>query len=239
MGGVLFRYINRRLGDCTEAVTVMYRITAPGNNAGGKGVTCRQAFYISLPILHGLSAIAALVICFQCHVGPMAHQARVPRASMPFGLFNTSKVQAFLAAYHWAEDGEFDTHKWNPFALAMVFQWLTAGFSLRTIAPLARDGVVAIVWYAWLLAGYGVFLTWSLVESEAMCIAMFATVTVSFVAAAVICLLSLGPPRFHFSAQTANYAVLTPSHEAGDKKPSQGDSQLAYTEGRQWYANPP
>lgn len=221
---------------CGKVLTIMYRITAPGSHAGEKGVTCRQAFYISLPILHGLSAIAALVICFQCNVGPMAHQARVPRASGAGvgGLFNVSRVKGFLAAYHWAEDGEFDTHKWNPFALAMVFQWLTAGFALRTIAPLAQDGVVAIVWYAWLLIGYCVFLVWSLVESEAMCIAMFATVTVSFIAAAVICLLSLGPPRFNFSTQAANYAVLTPSHEPGHKGAAQGDSQLAYTDGRKW-----
>ena len=213
----------------------MNSITTQGRSAPLQ-FSCRQAFYISLPILHGLSAIAALVICFQCHVGPMAHQALVPRAQWVPGLFNSSRVKMFLAAYHWAEDAEFDTHKWNPFALAMVFQWLTAGFALRTVAPMAQDGVVALVWYGWLIAGYTVFLVWSLVEAHAMCVAMFATVTVSFMASAAICLLALGPPRFHFGTQDTNYAVLNPPPESGDKPPLHGESQLAYANGRQWYA---
>jgi len=163
-------------------------------------ITPRQGFYITLPILHGLSAIAALVICFYCDVGQMSHQARVPKAprSIDVGApFNNSTVKLYASAFRWAEDAEFVTHTWNPFALTMVFQWLTAGFALRNIAPLINDGITAAIWDAWLLAGYACFLTWSIVQPGAWCVAMFATVTASFVASAVICYMALGPPSLY------------------------------------------
>lgn len=163
-------------------------------------ITPKQGFFITLPILHGLSAIAALVICFYCDVGQMSHQARIPYAPYPEEIgapFNNSAIRLYSAAFRWAEDAEFVTHTWNPFALTMVFQWLTAGFALRNIAPLINDGVIAAVWDAWLLAGYACFLAWSVVQPGAWCVAMFATVTVSFLASAVICYMALGPPYFY------------------------------------------
>jgi hypothetical protein len=201
-------------------------------------ITCRQAFYITLPILHGLSAIAALVICFQCNVGQMSLQARVPRAprSADVGLpFNSSQVRLFLSAYRWAEDAEFATHTWNPFALTMVFQWLTAGFALRNVAPLAPEGVLATVWYAWLFAGYTVFFVWSLVQTNAFCVAMFATVTVCFLASALVCFAALGPPRL-CSSQKGEPGQN--NHSNATRHP-QGDSRLllAKINGRLWWVH--
>ena len=195
-------------------------------------ITCKQAFYICLPLLHGLSAIAALVICFQCNVGQMSLQARIPRAPslLDVGIpLNRSRVKLFLAAYHWAEDAEFVTHSWNPFALTMVFQWLTAGFALRNVAPLAQEGVLASVWYGWLIAGYAVFFVWSLVQTHAFCVAMFATVTVCFLASAVVCFMALGPPRLCTPSREKKKA-----EEGGPK--THGDSKLAQINGRLWYA---
>lgn len=199
-------------------------------------ITCKQAFYISLPALHGLSAIAALVICFRCNVGQMSLQARVPKAPSltdtgnAFG--NKTQVRLFLAAYHWAEDAEFVTHTWNPFALTMVFQWLTAGFALRNVAPLAQEGILASVWYGWLIAGYGVFVVWSLVQTKALCVAMFATVTVCFLASALVCFVALGPPKLcTFPSRDKKRA----ESKQGTPKPH-GDSRLAQVNGRLWYA---
>lgn len=198
-------------------------------------ITCRQGFYITLPILHGLSAIAALVICFHCNVGQMFHQARIPRAQTPMQVgipFNRSHVKLFLSAYRWAEDEEFHTHTWNPFALTMVFQWLTAGFALRNVAPLAHEGVVATVWYLWLVAGYAVFVTWSLVQAEAFCVAMFATVTVSFVASGLVCFAALGPPGM-CSLSSARDDRKRAGGE-GEKPKPHGEARLAQVNGRLW-----
>jgi hypothetical protein len=200
-------------------------------------ITCKQGFYITLPILHGLSAIAALVICFHCNVGQMQHQARVPRAPGPTELgpallpANFSQVKLFLAAYRWAEDAEFTTHTWNPFALTMVFQWLTAGFALRNVAPLANEGVLATVWYVWLMAGYAVFVTWSFVQTKAFCVAMFATVTVCFMASALICFLALGPPTLCTvpHGKKSSYEEVPQEH---------ADARLSRINGRLWCACP-
>lgn len=192
-------------------------------------IGCKQGFYITLPILHGLSAIAALVICFHCNVGQMFHQARVPRAPSPVDVgipFNRSNVRLFLSAYRWAEDAEFTTHTWNPFALTMVFQWLTAGFALRNLAPLAQEGVLASVWNLWLIAGYGAFVTWSFVQSQALCVAMFATVTASFLASGLVCYMALGPPRL---CSMANANRIAPA----SVKPH-GEARLAQVNGRLW-----
>lgn len=198
-------------------------------------ITCKQGFYITLPVLHGLSAIAALVICFHCNVGQMFHQARIPRAQSPVDVglpFNRSHVKLFLSAYHWAEDAEFTTHTWNPFALTMVFQWLTAGFALRNVAPLAHEGILASVWYGWLVAGYVAFLTWSLVQAQAFCVAMFATVTVSFLASGLVCFAALGPPKL-CSLPSRGEKKKPAGNEGGATKPH-GDARLAQINGRLW-----
>ena len=202
-------------------------------------ITCKQGFYITLPILHGLSAIAALVICFHCNVGQMKHQARTPQAPnlMDVGApLNSSRVRLFLSAYHWAEDAEFSTHTWNPFALTMVFQWLTAGFALRTVAPLAPEGIVATVWYAWLGAGYTVFLVWSLVQTDAFCVAMFSTVTVCFAASGMVCYWALGPPRLCQINKKQQDKARNDENNYAAPLPH-GDSRLssANINGRLWY----
>lgn len=200
-----------------------------GRATGHAACSPRQGFYIALPVLHGVSALTALVICFYCDVGALSHQARVPRA----GQVNASmRTQVFLAAYRWAEDAPFETHTWNPFALAMVFQWLTAGFALRNLEFLAPVGILATVWYAWLATGYAMFLVWSLVQPQALCVAMLATVTASFIASAVICHIALGPPSVSCPAgrakpDPAQYAVV-PGEEGG------GAGTVARVDGRVW-----
>lgn len=206
-----------------------------GRATGHAACSCRQGFYITLPVLHGVSALTALVICFYCDVGAMSHQARVPRAPPMPGQVNASiRTQMFLAAYKWAEDAPFETHTWNPFALAMVFQWLTAGFALRNLEFMAPEGILATVWYAWLAAGYAMFLIWSFVQPQALCVAMLATVTASFIASAVICYIALGPPKVSCHANRAKpdptqYAPVPAAEEGG---PSAGT--VARVDGRIW-----
>lgn len=201
-------------------------------------ISPKQGFYIALPALHGAAAIASLVICFYCNVRDISHQARVPVAlHLPFSTPNMTD-QLFLAGYPWAEDADFVTHTWNPFALIMTFQWLTAGFALRNVAGLAWDGVISSVWCAWLLVGYGLYVSWSFTSlGGALCVAMFATVTVSYLASLLICLASVGPPRLSCGRPRHNYdAVPTNTHEPKNAVPvpSSGAQMWTSTDGRLW-----
>ena len=202
--------------------------------------SCKQGLYIALPILHGLSAIAALVMCFYCDVGRIRHQARTPGVvPYPIDTRNIS-AQLFLAAYPWAEDDEFVTHTWNPFALVATFQWLTAGFALRTVMGPAWNGVISTVWCVWLSLGYGLYATWSFTSfGGPFCVAMFATITASYIAAFVLCLMFVGPPSlsvlYHGGVV---YAKVPPGDSDGKSQLKPGsDSTLAVwtgEDGRAW-----
>ena len=201
-----------------------------------KGVSLKQGFYIALPAIHGTAAIASLVICFYCNVRDISHQARVPVALPTPPDFPVSKEILFLAGYPWAEDAEFVTHTWNPFALIMTFQWLTAGFALRNVATIAWDGVISIVWCVWLTIGYTLYLTWSFAGfGGAFCVAMFATVTVCYLASLLLCLASVGPPSLGFGSKHQNYDSVPTRHHKETPIPSAGAQMWTSTDGRLWY----
>jgi len=196
----------------------------------------KQGFYIALPVLHGAAAIASLVICFYCNVRDISHQAKVPVAlAIPFDAGNRSK-QLFLAGYPWAEDADFVTHTWNPFALIMTFQWLTAGFALRNVASLAWDGFISTIWCAWLIIGYALYVSWSFTSlGGALCIAMFATVTVCYIASLLLCLASVGPPKFSCVPKRHTYDPVPTTHDPRmAPAPSAASHLWTSTDGRLW-----
>jgi hypothetical protein len=163
-------------------------------------ISCSQVFYTTLPILHALGALLAMGLSFGCDTGKATQTARVPALieSMPSG-----KIKFFTAAFPWYEDAEFVTHSWNPFALIFVFEWLTAGFALRPIKYYVENQRLLVgLWLGWLVIGLGVFIVWSFVNSGGICVAMFCTVIVSFLASALLCLISLIPDSV--LTQTAN-----------------------------------
>jgi hypothetical protein len=171
---------------------------------------------------------------FYCDVGRLNHQARVPTAlPYPAGTTNNT-VPLFLAAYPWAEDAEFVTHTWNPFALVTTFQWLTAGFALRTVASPAWNGVVSTVWCVWLALGYGLYMVWSLTSfGGPFCVAMFATITASYVAAAVLCLMFVGSPSLSvLYHRGVVYAKVPPDEQP--KSASAGTTSWMGEDGRTW-----
>jgi hypothetical protein len=154
-------------------------------------VSCSEVFYLLLPVLHAVGALLSMGISFGCDTGKAVQTARVPM------LLEGRPVnrREFEAAWPWDEGAEFVSHTWNPFALIFVFEWLTAGFALRPLKYFwqAQVDILRRVWLAWLMAGLGVFLIWSLVNSGGLCVAQLATVFVSFLASALICVWSLSP----------------------------------------------
>jgi hypothetical protein len=160
--------------------------------------TCapQSGFYIALPILHGLGAIAAAIICFYCNVEKMNLQAKTPVQITITPGFDTNTLNKFyLAGYPWSEDADFKTHRWNPIVLIMLFQWLTTAFAIPNIEPLLPRGVAGTLCLTWLAAGYSVFIVWTLAEMNYFCVAMFLTGTVSFWATAFLCYLAMEPPH--------------------------------------------
>jgi hypothetical protein len=162
-------------------------------------ISCSQVFYTSLPILHAMGALLAMGLSFGCDTGKATQNARVPALiesspTSPIPLYFTTNIKFFTAAFPWNEDAEFVTHSWNPFALIFVFEWLTAGFALRPIKYFVENQRILVgIWLGWLAAGLVVFIAWSFVNSGGICVAMFCTVIVSFLASALLCLISLVP----------------------------------------------
>lgn len=146
-------------------------------------VTAKQAFYCALPVVHALGAILAMGLSFGCDTGKGQQTARVPRVVPGQG------NAYFVQAYPWDEDNEFVTHTWNPFALIFLFEWLTAGFALRTLVYYYPDGrTILRVWLGWLAAGLVVFIVWTATNSGGPCVAMLILGVFSFLASALLAL---------------------------------------------------
>ena len=192
--------------------------------------TCspKTAFYVTLPILHGLGAIAAAIICFYCNVEKMNLQARIPdmlNITWSGVLDNNIRNKMFLAGYPWSEDADFVTHRWNPIVLIMLFQWLTAAFAVPNVDDLLPKGLASALCLAWLAAGYGVFLLWTIMEYNYFCLAMFLTGTVSYLATAWLCYHNMDEPAL-FPDAGQDYIP----EEAGRL-------MAANVGGRKWYAH--
>lgn len=152
----------------------------------------KQVFYTALPILHGFGAILALSLSFACGSGNAVQTARVPTPQLiPNGL---NPDLAFYTAYPWDEGGDLPGNTWNPFALIFVFEWLTAGFALRTLKYFTdKPQALLRIWIAWLTAGVIVFMIWSFTNSGGICPAMFVTVLASFLASGALAYYALSP----------------------------------------------
>ena len=175
-------------------------------------LTCPDAMYASLPILHGLGALTAAGLSFGCDTGRAQQTARIPS----YTLSGNPSHQHFLAAFPWDEGAEFATQTWNPFALIFVFEWLTAAFALRPLIammhPNRRTDVLSQGCLIWLVLGVAVFIAWSFANSGGICVAQFCLVLISFLATAAVCVWdglikrATNPPGFKLLPQGDKHA---------------------------------
>jgi len=152
-------------------------------------VTAKQAFYFALPVVHAIGAFLAMGLSFGCDTGKGQQTARVPRVVPGQG------NALFVQAYPWDEDNEFVTHTWNPFALIFLFEWLTAGFALRTLAYYVDARIILRVWLGWLGAGLVIFIAWIVTNSGGPCVAMLILGVFSFLASALLALALFALPE--------------------------------------------
>jgi hypothetical protein len=146
-------------------------------------------FYLALFVLHGLAAVASGIMSMYCEVSFASQQAMRTVPVQNFSRMQNTDIQMFIGATPWSEDGQFDSHRWNPYILVLAFQWLTAWFAFCNIRG----------WYdlkdikGWAIAG--VFLglvvigVWACLpnpRSQEPCWAMYILLTLSFIAAPLI-----------------------------------------------------
>lgn len=164
-------------------------------------LSASEGFFLSLPILHALGSILALVLSFACDTGKGVQTATVPRI-LPGYTDNN-----FLASYPWDEDNDFITHTWNPFALIFLFESLTAGFALRPLAYFFDGLMLLRIWLVWLVLSLIGFVVWSLTNSGGVCVAMLLTGLFSFIVSAVIAVSYFAWPETTTSGPVAKAAV--------------------------------
>lgn len=144
-------------------------------------------FHLAVYILHTLAAITAASLALRCDTALANQQAMIPMAIPLPPHSNISAVAAYRAAFPWSEDAEFDSQSWNPYALIMAFEWLTAGFALCNLShfvPLARP-----ISAAWMSLGLVLVAAWfgSNSRNNEVCVAMLITLLLSFAAAGAQC----------------------------------------------------
>lgn len=190
-------------------------------------------FYRFLVFLHATGAIVATVIGFICDTGKARQGALIPyyvawsNFTLPSGAVNTQTILRkdlqFKAAFPWAEDGILSGNDWNPFALIFVFEWLTAAFALRPLARGENRGRLFVVWLIWLAIGLAVFISWTATNSGGPCVLMLVTVSLSFVACAIVGYAAVGT-QFRLSWLYSPLTQAAPSDL----------EQVADTAGRVW-----
>lgn len=173
-------YIKRQSGTSN-------RMSDPKPDAPVLSISGRDAFRITVCVLHVVGAIVAAAFCFVCDAGKSQQLATVPFA-LPLAvspLRNMSRARQARTAFPWGEDDEERYHVWNPFLLVLAFEWLTAGYAMSALAPLAP----AIFWptLAWLGAGLAVVIAWLALNSGAIGVAMPTIVVGSFLVTILLC----------------------------------------------------
>lgn len=183
-------------------------------------------FHLAVYILHTLAAITAASLALRCDTAQANQQAMIPMAIPLPPQSNISAVSAYKAAFPWSEDAEFDSQSWNPYALIMAFEWLTAGFALCNLSHfIAQARPISAAWIF-----LGVILVaawfWSNSKSDEVCVAMLITLLLSFTAAGIQCELFYQKKLPHKQKQQD-------AHEEQHKPLLHTDTQLS-TEGRLW-----
>ena len=95
------------------------------------GMKSIDIFRCVVALLHAMAAIASLVICFACTGAKNSQNWMVPFIPPPPPSNSTqTKVDLFRSDKKWNDSVILGNYFFNPYLLIMVFQWITASFSL-------------------------------------------------------------------------------------------------------------
>jgi hypothetical protein len=145
--------------------------------------TGESVFHGIVVFLDAVAAGLSTWFAFRCNTKMAVYRATIPeRLPLPP---NMTEVQQYLDASPWADDAEFSTHKWNPFALILVFEWITLAFAVCYMVDW---------WWIWKIVaqflnftGLILFSTWSgLAGKDYNCPALIATCLASFFATCAV-----------------------------------------------------
>jgi hypothetical protein len=144
-------------------------------------------FHLVLVILHGIGAFGAFLMSMICNGVAHGTQRGMLTVATSAALGNFTRVRAYRAAYPWSEDGEFETHLWNPYFLIVAFEWITAGFALCNLWHWLSHPLEFT--QGWMAFGALALGAWVLRHNGAtpFCFAMIVILLISFIAAAAAC----------------------------------------------------
>lgn len=165
----------------------------PAKKPAWAALTPMDKMHLAMCFAHCLGGIVTIALALPCDVAQANQRAMLP-AAIPVALkaHNISEVSAYLAAFPWSEDAYLSAYVWNPYILVAAFEWLTAAFALCNLWHLTHH--IKMVTLIWMAAGAALIVMWLALNSRRAsdpCIAMAATLAVSYAAATWLCLSSL------------------------------------------------
>ena len=83
-----------------------------------------------MAFLHSIAAISSMTICFACKGARTSQNWTVPFISMQNNSCNRSKMECFRSNQRWNDSIILEGYFFNPYMLIMVFQWISAAYSL-------------------------------------------------------------------------------------------------------------
>ena len=98
--------------------------------------------------LHSTAAICSLILCFACNGARLSQNWTVPYVSTQDVSCTSSRMECFRSNQKYNDSIILNSYFFNPYLLIMVFQWITASFSLFHIRHL-WSGIryTCIAWY--------------------------------------------------------------------------------------------
>jgi len=113
-------------------------------------------FRCVVAFLHACGAICSVVLCFTCEGAKIRQNWMIPSyASSLTGNCTNTTGECFRMNQDWNDYTVLSGYFFNPYVLIMIFQWITAAFSLFHTRHL-RDGITIICdsWYLDLFSFY-------------------------------------------------------------------------------------
>ena len=121
-------------------------------------------------ILHFAAGLAVVGITYQCNSERFTNPGE---RMLPYdwagwvargGNATCNSTQAcYRDAVPWADDEPLKNHAWNPYAMLMVFEFLSAGFALFYLREQTQGVLRQVCLYApscWFFVGFGLYIGW-------------------------------------------------------------------------------
>ena len=142
----------------------------------------QATFHYIVVLLDLGAAVVSTVLVFSCNVGKAQYYGTIPeRLPLPP---NMTSLTQYMDASPWVDDANFATESWNPFALILLFEWLTLAFAVCYLVD-HWQSMQYLCYFSEILGIVSYVIWWGITKESY--IAMHITAVFSFLLCAVIC----------------------------------------------------